>query len=337
MSTATAAVEIVEVAPRDGFQPIGPWIPTETKIAFLRRLAAAGLRRIEIGSFVSAAAVPQLRDAAELLAAAAEHAGPAAAGAGADRAARPRRGGGRGALPVYVLSVSEAHNRSNVRRSVGGVRWRTTPACSTGCRPRSRCGSTSPPPSTAPSRDGCRSARCSTCSGGSWRCGPMSRSASATPRAAPRRTMWRSSRRRRRRCFPQVAAWAFHAHDTYGLGLATTYAAYREGVRVFDAAAGGLGGCPFAPGATGNVATEDVVWMFERMGIGTGVDLGALLPVAQDAAALPGASAGGRARDALLAGAAAACAAPRAGGGSGERLTRADGGTAEEGKSREEA
>ena len=67
----TAAVEIVEVAPRDGFQPIGPWIPTETKIAFLRRLTAVGLRRIEIGSFASATAVSQLRDTAELIEAAA--------------------------------------------------------------------------------------------------------------------------------------------------------------------------------------------------------------------------------------------------------------------------
>ena len=100
-------------------------------------------------------------------------------------------------------------------------------------------------------------------------------------------------------CCPQVSTWAYHAHDTYGLGLATTYAAYREGVRVFDAAAGGLGGCPFAPGATGNVATEDVVWMFHRMGVATGIDLDALLAVARDAAALPGASPGGRDRDAL--------------------------------------
>jgi hydroxymethylglutaryl-CoA lyase len=81
----------------------------------------------------------------------------------------------------------------------------------------------------------------------------------------------------------------YNANDAYGLGLATTYAAYREVVRIFDAAAGGLGGCPFAPGATGNVATEDVVRMFERMGIPTGVDLAALLPVAQAAATLPGA------------------------------------------------
>ena len=68
--------------------------------------------------------------------------------------------------------------------------------------------------------------------------------------------------------FPEAGAWAFHAHDT-GLGLANVHAAYRQGVRVFDASFGGLGG-PFAPGATGNVATEDVVWMLERMGVPTG-------------------------------------------------------------------
>jgi hydroxymethylglutaryl-CoA lyase len=101
--------------------------------------------------------------------------------------------------------------------------------------------------------------------------------------------------------FPQVSAWAFHGHDTYGLGLANIQAAFRQGVRVFDASFGGLGGCPFAPGATGNVATEDVVWMFERMGVATGIDLDALVSVARDAAALPGATPGGRVRAALLA------------------------------------
>ena len=113
---------------------------------------------------------------------------------------------------------------------------------------------------------------------------------------------------------PRETGWAYHAHDTYGLGPATAHATYPEGVRVFDAAAGGLGGCPFAPGTTGNVATEDVVWMFERMGIGTGVDLGALLPVAQGAAALPGASASRRRRAALGTGNPAAGAATSAGG-----------------------
>jgi hydroxymethylglutaryl-CoA lyase len=82
--------------------------------------------------------------------------------------------------------------------------------------------------------------------------------------------------------FPAVKTWALHAHDTYGLGLANVYAAYREGIRVFDASFAGLGGCPFAPGATGNVATEDLVWMFERMGVTTGIDIEALLPVARE-------------------------------------------------------
>ena len=101
--------------------------------------------------------------------------------------------------------------------------------------------------------------------------------------------------------FPEVALGRFHAHDTYGLGLANVHAAYRQGVRVFDASFGGLGGCPFAPGATGNVATEDVVWMFERMGVATGIDLDALIPVARDGASLPGGMPGGRVRDALTA------------------------------------
>ena len=309
MSTAAASVEIVEVAPRDGFQPIGPWIPTETKIAFLRRLAAAGLRRIEIGSFVSAAAVPQLRDTAELLAAASELPGlrPQVLVPTARRGRDAVAAGAR--FLVYVLSVSESHNRSNVRRSPAesaedyarlldglpaGVEVRINLATAFDCP-----------------------------FDGHMPVGPVIELlgrltalrldveiclCDTTGRATPDHVAQLSGAAMA--CFPQVRAWAYHAHDTYGLGLATTYAAYQAGLRVFDAAAGGLGGCPFAPGATGNVATEDVVWAFGRMGIATGVDLDALLPVARDAAALPGASAGGRARDALLAAASATCAVP---------------------------
>ena len=75
--------------------------------------------------------------------------------------------------------------------------------------------------------------------------------------------------------------------------------AWRAGVRIFDASFGGIGGCPFAPGATGNVATEDLVWMFDQLGVRTGVDLDALLVVAHEAATLPGAIPGGRVREAL--------------------------------------
>jgi hydroxymethylglutaryl-CoA lyase len=295
----TTTVEIVEVAPRDGLQPIGPWIPTETKIAFLRSLAAAGLRRIEIGSFVSPSAVPQLRDTAELVAAAAGIPGlrPQVLVPTARRGRDAVAAGAR--FLVYVLSASEAHNRSNVRRSVAEsvedyarlldglpaeIELRINLATAFDCPFDGRM-AVGPVLELlgrlAALRPDVEICLCDT-----------------TGRATPDH-VGQLAAAAMASC-PQVATWAYHAHDTYGLGLATTYAAYREGVRVFDAAAGGLGGCPFAPGATGNVATEDVVWMFERMGIGTGVDLGALLPVAQDAAALPGASAGGRARAALL-------------------------------------
>ncbi len=294
----TATVEIVEVAPRDGFQPIGPWIPTETKIATVRRLAAAGLGRIEIGSFVSAAAIPQLRDAAALVEAAAAIPGlrPQVLVPTAKRAKEAVAAGAR--FLVYVLSASEAHNQSNVRRSVAAsaddyarmldalpadIEVRINLATALDCPFDGRM-PVQPVldliSRLAALRQDVEICLCDT-----------------TGRATPDHVAQLASAAAA--CCPDVAAWAYHAHDTYGLGLASTYAAYQAGIRIFDAAAGGLGGCPFAPGATGNVATEDVVWMFERMGVATGVDLDALLPIAADVSLLPGASAGGRARMAL--------------------------------------
>ena len=110
------SVEIVEVGPRDGYQGIGPYIPSALKIEFLERLAAVGLHRIEIGSFVSATALPQLRDTAEVLAATAKIPGlkPQVL-VPSERRGRDAVAAGARAL-VFVLSVSEAHNRNNVRR-----------------------------------------------------------------------------------------------------------------------------------------------------------------------------------------------------------------------------
>ena len=291
-------VEIVEVAPRDGFQPIGPFIETAVKVDFVRRLNAAGLRRMEIGSFVSASAVPQMADTPAVLGAVrgtasllpqllvpTERRGISALDAGAP-------------MIAYVLSVSEAHNRNNVRRSPtesaedyerlaarvpSDVPLRLSLATAFDCPFDGRVD-----PAAVleildrlvPVRPDAEICLCDT-----------------TGRASPdmmRRLFGEAMAR-----FPDVRHWAMHGHDTYGLGLANVFAAFEEGVRVFDAAAGGLGGCPFAPGATGNVATEDVAWMFERMGVSTGVDIGALRLVAEDAARLPGAQSGGRVRDAL--------------------------------------
>src|SRR5215204_2394023 len=254
-----ASFEIVEVGPRDGFQGIGPFIPTETKIEMLERLTAAGLRRIEIGCFVSASAVPQLRDTPELLAACA-----------------------------LIESAEEYERLVGAIPADRSVRLNLATAFD--CPFTGRV----PEPETIalldrliPARPDAEVCLCDT-----------------TGRADPAHveSLFAACMAR----FPKAGVWAFHAHDTYGLGLANVHAAYRQGVRVFDASFGGLGGCPFAPGATGNVATEDVVWMFERMGVATGIDLDAFIPVAREAAALPGGQPGGRVREAIS----ARCAAP---------------------------
>lgn len=297
---ASPTVTIVDVGPRDGFQPIGPQIPTATKIDVIRRLHAAGLRRIEATAFVSDTAVPQLADAADVLAAAQDlpsldvqvlvpnqrHAERALV-AGATRLA-------------FVLSVSEKHNMNNVRRRPADsvaeyarivemlpatVSMRMNVATAFDCP---FDGPVDPAQSLAiidqlaaimPEAEICP---CDT-----------------TGRVTPDRVgaLLREARARH----PGVAGWAYHGHDTYGLGVANAMAAIDAGVSVIDSSVGGLGGCPFAPGATGNVATEDIVWTFERMGIFTGIDLGALISIARDVADLPGSLPGGRVRNAITA------------------------------------
>ena len=291
------SVQIVEVGPRDGFQPIGPFIPSETKLAIIRGCLEAGLTRIEAGAFVGPAAVPQMADAEAILAGC-----DALPGLDAQmlvpnprHARRAIQAGARHL--VYVISVSEAHNRSNVRRApaesvaefqellpeLTGIRLRLNIATAFDCPFDGRVSQQATLDlvgQLAALRPDAEICLCDT-----------------TGRADPAHVA--SLHAACAQAFPDVAAWAFHGHDTYGLGLANVQAAYGAGVRVFDAAIAGLGGCPFAPGATGNTATEDVAWMFQRMGVETGVDMAALLPVARQAAAIPGGAPGGRVRQAL--------------------------------------
>ena len=297
--THNKSVEIVEVGPRDGFQGIKPFIPTETKIDLMRRLAATGLKRIEIGSFVSAQALPQLADTPALLFASTdigdlrpqvlvpnERYGAKAIEAGAT-------------FLAYVLSVSDAHNRNNVRRSPmesaqdyarlleqlpSGADMRLNIATAFDCPFEGRISEDSTIALLdllVPLNQSVEVCLCDT-----------------TGRASPDHVASLFSKAMIR--FPAVQRWALHAHDTYGLGLANVYSAWLQGIRVFDASFAGLGGCPFAPGATGNVATEDVVWMFQRMGIDTGVSLDGLNTVAEEGARIPGGTSGGRVRVALL-------------------------------------
>lgn len=298
MTRLASRAEIVEVGPRDGFQSVGPFIPTPAKIGIIEGLHAAGLRRMETTSFVSASALPQMADAPDIVAATARLNGldaqvlvPTARHAERALAAGARH-------LSAVLSVSERHNRGNVRRTPmesvadyaqmvaampAGVSMRLNLATSFDCPHIGRVDRDEVlailEPLVAASSD-VEIALCDT-----------------TGRADPLQV--RGLFAAVQDHFPEVRSWAFHGHDTYGLGAANVMAAWDAGVRVFDAAVAGLGGCPFAPGATGNVATEDLVWMFEAMGVETGIDLAKLVDAAVDVAMLPGAQVGGRVRQAL--------------------------------------
>ena len=291
-------VTIVEVGPRDGFQSITEQIPAATKIALIARLHAAGVQRMEATAFVSSKAVPQLADAAEILAAA-----NALPNLDAQVLVPNRRGAERaidaGARHIaFVLSVSPRHNMSNVRQSPEesveeyaalverlppGIRVRLNLATAFDCPFTGQV----PVQATLDLLE---------------RLVPIAPDAEVCPcdttgRVTPDRVQDLFDRAGER--FSGVKRWAYHGHDTYGLGVANAIAAWRAGVDVIDASFAGLGGCPFAPGATGNVATEDVVWTFGQMGIASGINLDLLVAAAREGAALPSALHGGRVRGAL--------------------------------------
>lgn len=295
---STRAVTIVEVGPRDGFQPIDQFIPTARKMALIDSLYDAGVRRMEATAFVSPRAVPQLADAPQLL----NHCStmpnldvqvlvPSQRQAERALAADARH-------LAFVLSVSPKHNQNNVlrtpRESVEDFRaiaamlpadgkLRVNLATAFDCPfdgpvdPAETLDLIAALAEISPQSEFCL---CDT-----------------TGRVTPDRVdrLFRDAQAR----FSQVRQWAFHGHDTYGLGVANALAAYHAGIGVLDSSFGGLGGCPFAPGATGNVATEDLVWTFANMGLDTGIDLTRMLDAANGAATLPGACLGGRVRDAV--------------------------------------
>ena len=293
-------VQIVEVGPRDGFQSLGPIIPTDVKMKLIRQLYDAGVRRMETTSFVSPTAVPQLADAAEIVAQTNRLDGldgqvlvPTVRHAERALAAGSRH-------LSAVLSVSEAHNLGNVRRtplqSVDDFRQMVAimPAAAT-MRLNIATAFDCPHTGTVSTDEVLRLLEHLVAIKHDMEIALCDTTGKANPRQVSGLFGAVAGR------FPQVARWAFHGHDTFGLGAANVFAAWNAGVRTFDASVAGLGGCPFAPGATGNVATEDLVWMFEGMGIATGLELDRFVAVARDITLLPGAQTGGRVRDALSA------------------------------------
>jgi len=273
----TAHVLISEVGPRDGLQSVKAVMPTGHKCRWIAALHAAGLREIEVASFVPAKLLPQMADAAEVVAHAARLPGLTV------MALVPNLRGAQAALAAGVhkltipVSASAAHSLANVRRTreqmiaevadIVALRNEMAPAVPIEAGISTAFGCTIQ--GEVPEDDVVWLAE-QLVAAGVQECGLSDTTGMANPAQV-------------RRLFNRVReaigdkTGAAHMHNTRGLGLANCLAAYDVGVRTFDASLGGLGGCPYAPGASGNVVTEDLAFMFEAMGIRTGVDLEKLI------------------------------------------------------------
>ena len=270
-----SSVQLIDVGPRDGLQNEKQPVPAAVKIELVHRLQAAGLRGIEVTSFVSPKWVPQMADNAQVMAGLQRQSGvcysvltPNLQGFEAALASQPDE-------IVVFAAASEAFSRKNINCSIAesidrfapvvqaalaaGLRVRGAMSCTVGCPYEGEI---------APESVG-------TLAGlmrgiGVQHIGVADTIGVGTPRkvqAAFEATLQHFS----------LADVSGHFHDTYGQALANTLAAMDLGVYQFDASVAGLGGCPFAKGATGNVATEDVVYMLHGMGIDTGIDLDLLI------------------------------------------------------------
>ena len=285
-------VRIVEVGPRDGLQNEKALIPTADKIALIDRLSATGLRSIEATSFVSPKWVPQLADAAEVFAGIRKAPGVSYPVLvpnlqGYERALAV------GAKEVAVFSAaSEAFNRKNINASIDESIERFLPvlerAGADGVKVRGYVSTVlgCPYQGEVPLADVVRVAR-RLHEAGCYEVSLGDTIGIGTPGKA--RAMLRAVAAE-----VPMAALAIHFHDTRGQALANILACLEEGVAVVDSAVSGTGGCPYAPGASGNVATEDVVYMLEGMGIATGVDLPALVATGRWLAGLLGRASGSK-------------------------------------------
>ncbi len=272
---------ITDVALRDGLQNQSRMLATETKLSLLHQLLAAGVRSMEVGSFVHPRLVPTMADTEEVC-----RRLPPAPGAqllvlvpnlkGAERAI----GVGVGHVRI-VLSATEGHSRSNTNRSVSEgleetrkVRDVLHAAGVTDVTAAVATAFVCPFDGVVP-LDHLRGVVARLVEMGFGEISLSDTLGKAHPDQVEQAVAVM------RDDFPQTT-FSLHLHDTYGMGLANVVAGLRQGVRAFDGALGGIGGCPFAPGAAGNVATEDVVFMLQAMGYDTGIELDALAGAAAE-------------------------------------------------------
>jgi hydroxymethylglutaryl-CoA lyase len=278
-------VSVREVGPRDGLQNEDP-IPTEAKVRLLDALSATGVRRIEAVSFVHPKAIPQMADADQVW-------------ARIDRSQQvrysalvPNLRGAQRALDAgfaeieVVVSASDTHNRKNINRStaeslddIAGI-VALAHARAAACQVIVATAYGCPYEGDVPVSRVVRAVGRAVAAGADSIC-----FGDTTGMATPTRVARLVGETRSR--YPDVPL-GLHFHNTRGTGLANVLAALELGVTDYDASVGGLGGCPYAPGATGNVCTEDLVHMVEDMGISTGIELDALIEAARLAEELVG-------------------------------------------------
>lgn len=275
------SITVCEVGPRDGLQMAKDILPTEVKLRWIRQLAQAGLREIEVGSFVSPRLIPQMADTAAVVQGALQIEGlTVCALAGNLRGVVAAHEAGAHVVAIPI-SVSDTHSRANVNKSTldqiemvrSAVDW---------VRAQSRPMRVDVATATA---FGCSLegqvplARVVEVAAALADAGVDEISLADTVGYAHPAQVRALVRAVREAIGPRLGK--LHLHDTMGLGLANALAGLDEGIRAFDACLGGLGGCPFAPGASGNIVTEDLVFMLESMGHSTGIDLPALIAARQ--------------------------------------------------------
>ena len=275
-----ASVRIVEMGPRDGLQNEKRLVPTETKVELVRRLESAGLKAIETTSFVSPKWVPQMGDNTEVLR---RVLAQAAAGV-AYPVLTPNLKGFEAALAAGATEVavfgaaSESFSQKNINCSIAeslerfrpltdaaqaaGVKVRGYVSCVVGC-----------PYEGAVAPQKVAEVAATLLAMGCYEVSLGDTIGVGNPASVSRMLEAVSKR-------VPVAKLAGHYHDTYGMAVANVFASLQMGVAVFDAAVGGLGGCPYAAGASGNLATEDLVWLLDGLGISTGIELDVLINVA---------------------------------------------------------
>jgi hydroxymethylglutaryl-CoA lyase len=260
-------VHICEVGPRDGLQNAKHLMRTEAKKAWISALAAAGLREIEVGSFVPAKLIPAMADTAEVVRHSLSIPGLKVVALAPNLRGFQRAVEAGAHKVTFPVSASRRHSESNVRMTpeqmveevhkcaeLGGAEIEGAVSTAFGCTMQG----------AVPEDDVVRIAV------------SLAQFCDAVALAD---TVGYANPAQVKRIFSRVKKEigdkleGAHFHNTRGLGLANALAAYEVGVRYFDSSMGGLGGCPFAPGASGNVITEDLVFMFESMGVSTGIDL----------------------------------------------------------------